>query len=130
MATSGLPAVRRVALGAPVRWLAEGWRALWASWTVSLPYGVAVAAICGAIAAALIRSNLAGWALALACGLVLVAPVLAMGNYETGRRLETRQRLSLRATFVAPQAFRGDVAYLGVALFIIFGFWIQAAQIV
>lgn len=130
MEASGLPSVRRVGWTAPFRWLGGGWVALWRSWPVSLAYGLAVAALCMTIGRALLASHLSYWAVALTCGFVFVAPVLAMGNYETGRRLDMGQRPTLAGTFIVPQAFRQDVAYLGMALFLIFGFWIQAAQIV
>lgn len=129
-ATYRLPATRKVGLGAPLRWLAGGWRDVWASWPVSLSYGVAVAAACAAVAGALIATDLAYWAFALTCGFVFVAPVLAMGNYETGRRLERGERPTLASAFIVPQAFRQDVAYLGLALLIIFFIWGQVAQIV
>jgi uncharacterized membrane protein len=131
MATpSRLPAVQRIGPTAPFHWLAWGWRALWASWRVSLPFGLAVAAVCAGVAGSLLASNLAGWALTLTFGFVFVAPVLAMGNYETGRRLEQRLGFTLRTTFLPPGTLRQDVAYLGLLLFVIFGIWIQAAQIV
>lgn len=130
MVNSGLPAVRRVGWAQPFRWLGGGFVALWRSWPVSLAYGLAVALLSVAVAGSLILSHLSYWALALTCGFVFVAPVLAMGNYETARRLERGEKLTLAGAFIVPQAFRQDVAYLGMALFLIFGFWIQAAQIV
>lgn len=129
-ATSRLPGVQRIGPTAPLKWLGWGWRALWASWRVSLPFGLVTAGVCAGIAAALIGSNLAFWALALTFGFVFVAPVLAMGNYETGRRLEAREPFTLASTFLPPGTLRQDVAYLGLVLFVIFGIWVQAAQIV
>jgi len=129
-ATSRLPTTRGVDMGAPFRWLAGGWRDLWASWPVSLAYGMVVAAACAGVAMALIASGLAYWTLALTCGFVFIAPVLAMGNYETGRRLEAGERPTLGSTFFVPQAFRQDLAYLGLALLVIFFVWGQVAQVV
>lgn len=129
-ASSRLPDVQRIGPTAPLRWLAWGWGALWRSWQVSLPFGLVVAAVCAAIAGALIASNLAVWALTLTFGFVFVAPVLAMGNYETGRRLDAREQPTLRTTFLPPGTPRQDLAYLGLMLFVIFGIWVQAAQIV
>ena len=125
-----LPSTRAVELSAPFRWLREGWGDLWASWPASLAYGLVIAAVCAGLGAALIASNMAYWAFALTCGFVFVAPVLAMGNYETGRRLETGQKPTLVSAFIVPQAFRQDVAYLGLALLVIFFMWGQIAQVV
>lgn len=129
-AASRLPAVRTIGLTAPLTWLVWGWRALWATWSVSLPVGVAVAAVCAAIGWGLISTDLAPWAVALTAGFVFVAPVLAMGNYETGRRYETGEVQRLGTTFLPPGVLRQDLAYLGLLLFLIFGVWLQTAQIV
>ena len=53
-----------------------------------------------------------------------------MGNYETGRRLEKGQKPTLVSAFIVPQAFRQDVAYLGLTLLVMFFMWGQIAQVV
>ena len=128
--TSRLPAIKTVGPMAPLRWLAGGWRDLWAAWAPNLACGLLAAACCAGVGAALALTNLAYWAFILTCGFVFVAPVLAMGPYETGRRLEAGERPTLASTFVVPQAYRQDVAYLGLALLMIFFIWGQVAQIV
>lgn len=128
--TSRLPDINAVGLDAPFRWLAGGWRDLWAAWAPNLACGLLTAACCAGVGAALVLTNLAYWAFILTCGFVFVAPVLAMGPYETGRRLEAGERPTFASTFYVPQAYRQDVAYLGLALLIIFFIWGQVAQIV
>lgn len=128
--TTRLPDINTVGLDAPFRWLAGGWRDLWAARVPNLACGLVVAACCAGVGAALILTDLAYWAFILTCGFVFVAPVLAMGPYETARRLEAGERPTLRSTFYVPQAYRQDVAYLGLALLMIFFVWGQVAQIV
>lgn len=84
-----LPCVRTVGLDAPFRWLAEGWRDMMRALVPSLFYGAVLAVVSFTLSNALINSNAAFWALALSCGFVFIAPVLAMGLYEAGRTLET-----------------------------------------
>lgn len=125
-----LPDVNAVGLGAPFRWLALGWGDLWKAWAPCLAYGLAVAGLSGWLSGMLIISSMAFWALSLSCGFVFVAPLLAMGPYEAGRRLEAGQAPHLVDILLLPRAFRADVALLGLALLVIFFMWTQIAQIV
>ncbi|ACG79800.1 conserved predicted integral membrane protein [Phenylobacterium zucineum HLK1] len=129
-ATSRLPPIRTLGFSAPFRWLAGGWLDLWRAPAPMLAYGLVVAAASLAMTYALYVSNGAFWVLALSCGFVLVAPVLAMGPYEAGRRLEAGQRPGLAEVLFVRPAFRQDVAYLGLALLVIYFFWGRIAQIV
>jgi uncharacterized membrane protein len=130
MADAKLPLVRAIGLGAPFRWLGQGWRDFMRALRPSLVYGALVAAISTALWLSLIRSNLAFWALALSCGFVFVAPMMAMGLYEAGRMLERGERPTLGRMLLVRQAFRVDVFYLGLALLFIYLLWGRIAQIV
>lgn len=125
-----LPDVNPVTLGAPFRWLSLGWGDLWKAWPPCLAYGLAVAAFSAWLSGMLIVSNMAFWALSLSCGFVFVAPLLAMGPYEAGRRLEAGEPPRLGDILLLPRAFRADVALLGLTLLVIFFMWTQIAQIV
>lgn len=125
-----LPRVRSVGLDAPFRWLAEGGRDMLRALGPSLFYGALLAAISFMLSKALINSNAAFWALALSCGFVFVAPMLAMGLYEAGRALEAGEKPTLSQMLFVRGALRQDVAYLGLALLLIYLFWGRIAQIV
>lgn len=126
----GLPPVRTIGFSAPFAWLAGGLSDLWRAPGPLLAYGLAMAAVSAALCWGLYVSNLAFWVLILTFGFVFVAPILAMGPYEAGRRLERGERVSFGdIAFVRP-AFRQDVAYLGLALLLIYLFWGRIAQIV
>ena len=125
-----LPDVNRVGYGAPLRWLGGGWEDLWKAPGPCLVYGGFIAALLSLVTYALYVSGLAFQVVILALGLVLIAPILAMGPYEAGRRLEAGQRPRLAQIFVVRSALRQDAFFLGLAMFLVFSFWIQAAQIV
>lgn len=95
-----------------------------------LLYGAAIALTSFAIWRALIVSDLAFWALSLSCGFVFVAPMLAMGLYEAGRRIGNGEQPTLAHMIVVRSALRADVFYLGLALLLIYLLWGRIAQIV
>lgn len=125
----GLPGVRTISLTEPFRWLAGAWRDLWAAPMIFLLYGTAVTVICGAVALGLVWTGLAFWSVALAAGFVFIAPVIAMGIYEGGRMLEMKQRPTLQRVAFVRSALRRDAFFLGLALLIIFGVWLEMALI-
>ncbi len=96
----------------------------------SLIYGAALALASFAIWRALIISDLAFWALSLSCGFVFVAPMLAMGLYEAGRRISNGEQPTLAHMIKVRGALRADVFYLGLALLLIYLLWGRIAQIV
>lgn len=126
----GLPHVNLIGVGAPFRWLAGAWADLWKAPFPCLAYGLALTAFSLWLVNALVQSNAAFWVFALILGFVFVAPMLAMGLYEAGRKVETGERPTLVGMVLLPQALRQDVAYLGLALAVIFSIWAQIAQIV
>lgn len=122
--------VNTLAMSAPLRWMARGWRDMKRVLWPSLAYGTLVAVLCFAIWRALILSDLAFWALSLSGGFVFIAPMLAMGLYEAGRRLDIGERVTFAQMIVVRSAIRADVLYLGLALLLIYLLWGRIAQIV
>lgn len=122
--------ITTISLGAPLRWLAQGWRDMMTIPLAALIYGAAIALASFAIWRALIASDLAFWALSLSCGFVFIAPMLAMGLYEAGRRIGAGGRATLANMVLVRGAVRADVFYLGLALLMIYLLWGRVAQIV
>lgn len=122
--------VRAVTLGAPLRWLARGWRDVMTAPIPCLSYGVAVALLSYGLWRSLLDSNLAFWALSLSCGFVFIAPALAMGLYEAGRLIDLGQRPSIMQVALVRGALRPDTLYLGLTLLLIYLMWGRVAQIV
>lgn len=128
--SSGLPGVKSISAGAPFRWLGGAWRDLWRAWPPLLTYGVALSAFSLWISLSFLATGGAFWVFALTCGFVFVAPMLAMGLYEAGALLARGERPTLVRMVFVRRAISADVAILGLALLMIFFFWLQIAQIV
>lgn len=129
-ATLRLPSIRTVGLAAPFRWLAEGWRDLFRAPVALLLYGFLLAMVSFALCYGVYVTNGAFWAMVLTAGFVMIAPILAMGPYEAGRRLDLGDRPSLGQILFVRSAFRQDVAYLSLLLVMIYFLWGRIAQIV
>lgn len=126
----GLPPVAEVGIGAPLRWLAGGWADLWRAPGPCLVHGLALTLASVGLGAALVYQGLPFWVLALTCGFVFIAPMLAMGLYEAGRLLEAGEKPTLARMMVVKSAIRQDVLYLGLALMLIYLLWGRVAQVV
>lgn len=128
--TPGLPAIRKIRLSAPFGWLAGGWRDLGKAPASLLLYGLGLAAVSLALCYGVYVTNGAFWVIVLTIGFVMVAPILAMGPYEAGRRIELGERPGLGDILFVRAAFRQDVAYLSLLLVMIYFLWGRVAQIV
>jgi uncharacterized membrane protein len=119
-------AVRRVPFDAPYSWLAAGWRDLWRVPRVSLAYG-AIFAVAGVLLTmGLTHVGLISLILVLAGGFVLIGPMLAAGLYETSRRLEKGEPVSLMSTLSAGFSKPG-LAHMGLLLMLIYLAWVEIA---
>ena len=125
-----LPDVATVSISAPIRWLAGAWQDYLRAPLPFLIYGILLAAVSAVIAWALVFSGAFAWVFVLAGGFFLIAPVLAMGLYEGGRMLEVGDTPGVTDVILVRSALRLDIAYLGLALFLIYLFWTRLAQIV
>jgi uncharacterized membrane protein len=126
--SSPIPAVRRVGLGAPLRWLRAGASDLARAPGPSLFYGCAFA--------------LAGWSIyavfqfayALAYGLtwgfLLVGPYMAAGLYDISRRLQAGERVRLVPTLLAWRANMGGFSVFSIVLTVLMLLWSRASLIV
>jgi uncharacterized membrane protein len=125
----GLPPVRRLELDRPWAWLAAGWDDIRRAPAVSLTYGALFTGISFLITAGVFLVGLEYLLFPLAASFMLVGPMLAVGLYETSRRLETGAPVSLgRALFVATRSPMG-LAFLGVALMALLLIWMRAATL-
>lgn len=127
--TTHLPHVHRISVTAPLNWLALGWRDFQRAPGPCLIYGIGLAAISAAIMGVLATTGAFRWFLVLVGGFLLVAPILAMGAYQAARMLEAGQRPRISDMLFVRSAFRRDLAILGVALFVLFGLWVNAAHL-
>jgi uncharacterized membrane protein len=123
------PVVRRVEIDRPWTWLARGWNDLLAAPSISLAYGVLIAGASIALTATLMLADMPYLLLPMAAGFFLVAPLIAVGLYETSRRLELGEPVSLRIALAAINRNRAQLANLGIVLMLINLLWVRAATL-
>lgn len=126
--TEAFPHVRSVDIGAPVRWLAAGWRDLRLAGSASLFYGLCFAAA-GWLMHVVFAHAYALFA-GLTTGFLLVGPLLAMGLYDLSRRLETGEAPRLTPTLAAWRPNLANVAIFAAVLAIVLLVWARASMVV
>jgi uncharacterized membrane protein len=121
------PAIERVALDAPWTWLAAGWRDLWAAPRVGLFYGGVLAGLAVALTYGLMLAGYESLILALAGGFLLIAPIAAIGLYETSRRLEAGESVDVGVILARSLRSPGQLAFFGGILAFVYVLWLQIA---
>ena len=122
----GFP-VRRVPLDAPWNWLSRGWRDLCTVPSVSLAYGAFFSGAAWIILFVLSFFEATSLIPVLAAGFMLVGPLLAAGLYETSRRLEKGEPITMRKVFDGCAPAIGQLGFFGVILFFAFFVWVELA---
>lgn len=119
--------LRRVPFDQPWEWLAAGWRDLWTHPGVSLTYGAAFALIAALMAWGATQAGAQSIVLALFGGFLLIGPLVAVGLYDMSRRIAAGQPVSLGRALGSAFQSKGQLAFIGIALFLIFVVWMQIA---
>lgn len=127
MLANDTKSVRRVPFDAPWRWLANGWRDIWRAPAVSLTYGAIFTAISLVMVIGLYLTGALSLALPLAGGFLLLGPMFAVGLYETSRRLDEGESVSLADMLRFSVTSPGQLAFMGVFLLIIYFVWLEIA---
>jgi len=120
-------AIREVPFDAPYSWLAAGWSDMWRMPRVSLTYGAIFAVTGFLLAFGLTQVGLQSMIIPLAAGFILVGPIFAAGLYETSRRLEKSEPVSLATTLRAGFFGGGQLAHMGLLLMLIYLAWVEIA---
>jgi len=120
-------ALNEVAFDAPWDWLACGWRDFWAAPVVSLSYGVLFAGLAAFLFVGLICYRWESLILPLSGGFLLIGPVLAVALYETSRRLEIGEEVTLLDVTSAALGKVGAVSFFGAMLAFVYIVWLQLA---
>ena len=115
---------------APWAWLAAGWRDLLRVPGVSLAYGVLFAVVSGALTWMLFRLQMEYLLMPMVAGFMLVGPMLAVGLYETSRRLDAGEEVGLRRALFVTTRSPAQLAFLGALLMLMMLAWIRIAQLV
>lgn len=125
-----LPDIATVDMGAPLRWLGGGWKDFCAAPIPCLFYGLALFSLSSGLVYLLYLKVDISWILIMVGGFFLLAPMMTMGLYEAGRQIESGQRPSLGDILFVKGAMRRDLAYLGLALFLLYMMWTSAGHII
>jgi uncharacterized membrane protein len=126
-----LPKIRKIGVDRPWAWLAAGWQDLRAAPAVGLGYGAAFTAIGFVLLGAAWQMDML-WkvVLPLAGGFLLVAPVLAVGLYETSRRLQAGEPTSMTLALEGWNRNLGQLALVGVAGLVLWIAWMRLAFLI
>lgn len=124
------PRIRRVAVDRPWTWLAAGWRDVLAAPGVSLAYGALMIGLTYLLLFVLIQSGVFWLVLPLTAGFFFTAPLLAVGLYETSRRIAAGEPVSLGHAFSAFRRNGTQLSYMGVMLGLFHLGWIRIATLI
>lgn len=125
-----LPKPRVVAMDAPWTWLSAGWRDLWQAPQIGLIYGAVAALLASLLAVSLALVDAFPLFLTMIGGFLLIGPLMAVGLYETSRRLAKPQPVTLKSVALAPMAARGQLAFIGTFLLLMFFVWMRVAVLI
>lgn len=122
-----LPCLHRVERAAATAWLAAGWRDFRRAWPASLSFGVAF----GILGLTLLyyAAGQPDLAMALAGGILLLAPLLAAAFYQISRRLEWLDNGRIGAPPAIGRLFGSQGALFGLLLVTAFAIWVQFAMV-
>ena len=122
-----IPAPRSLPFDAPWSWLAAGWHDLWRAPAIGLTYGALAACMAALLAASLAQVEALPLFLTWVGGFLLLGPLLAVGLYEASRQMAIPRPLTLRDVALAPVAARGQLAFAGAFLLLVFFVWLRVA---
>lgn len=125
---SAIPEVRVVGAGAPLRWLAAGWRDFRAHPLPSAFYG-ACFAVMGFLIWIVFR-HAYQYVSALVTGFFLVGPFLAIGLYALSRRDERGEPPWLAPTLDAWASNKSAIGLFALVLTVILLVWARASLVV
>jgi uncharacterized membrane protein len=123
-----LPQVRRVALGAPLGWLALGWADFRASWRASIFYGIVFAGMGWLVVYVFRHAYEYVWG--LTTGFLLVGPFLATGLYELSRRRQRGEPAWVAPTLDAWRPNVGSIGIFALVLGVLLLVWSRASLVV
>lgn len=121
--------VRPVPVDRPWTWLAAGWRDFMIAPHVSLACGAVVFAVSALLTLGLWLAEMPYLVLPMLAGFMLVGPMMAIGLYETSRRIGEGERPTLGVLFTAWRRNPEQFAYMGLILALILLLWIRVATL-
>lgn len=124
-----VPEPRKVSIDAPWTWLAAGWRDLWRKPSIGLAYGAFAALVALLLVACLALIEALPLFLTLAGGFLLLGPLVAIGLYQASGQMAQSRPVTLSDVAFAPIAARGQLAFAGAFLLLMFLIWLRIAML-
>ena len=121
---------RRLAAGAPLRWLAAGWHDWRRAPGLSLLFGGVIALLSLAISALAWQLGRFALLAALLSGFIFIAPLLGVGLYCVSRELQAGRRPNLRHSFTLARRVVGQAAVFALAQLVVLLVWSRAGMMV
>ncbi|WP_417843880.1 DUF2189 domain-containing protein [Thalassospira sp.] len=121
-------AIRAVTSDQSGKWLEAGWRDFKRTPAIGLAYGAFCVLAGYIILLSLFQSGLPYLTLPLGAGFMLIAPLLAVGLYETSRRLEMGENVTLWHSLNGFRRNPGQLGAIGIILMLFFLVWFQVAM--
>ena len=121
---------RRLTAGAPLRWVAAGWRDWKASPGPSLTYGLIIFGISLGVTALAWRLGSYVLVISMLSGFVFIAPLLATGLYSVSRQIARGEKPSFARSCWRMRAVLRDALVFALVLLVIFLVWVRAGVMV
>jgi uncharacterized membrane protein len=121
---------RKVPAGAPLRWLAAGWKDLRTAPGQSLGWGFVVLGLSWLVS--LLALGLGSWVmlLSLLSGFVFIGPLLAIALYAISWQIENGRVPTFDRSFAEARGRLGDGMVFALILLVIFLVWARAGSMV
>ncbi|MGQ0678035.1 MAG: DUF2189 domain-containing protein [Rhodospirillales bacterium] len=130
VAARAVPRIVEIGSERPWQWLVAGWRDMRRLPTVSLGYGLCLAAISWGLTLGLWFSDALYLLLPLGAGFMFVGPLVVVGLYEASRRLEQNKPCTFRDAIFAWRRNPSQIAMLGLVLMLFQLFWVRLALLI
>ncbi len=124
------PVIRQIDSSQPWTWLSKGFADLKAAPGVSFAYGALAAVSSFLLSMGIWAADLFFYLiLPLMAGFMLIGPMMAVGQYETSRRLEAGEPVTLGDSIAAYRRNTGQLAAMGLVLMLFLLAWIRIATL-
>lgn len=121
--------IRSVALDRPWNWLQAGWNDLIRAPAIALSYGALLVVISFALSLGLWWFDAFYVVLPAAAGFAFLAPLLAVGLYQSSRELSAGRVPTLATTLSAYRRNAGQLALIGLGLMLFHLVWVRIATL-
>ncbi len=121
--------IRTITTDQSGKWLQAGWRDFKQTPAIGLTYGALCVLAGWLVILSIFRTGQPYLTLPLAAGFMLLAPLVAVGLYETSRRLEMGENVTIWHSLNGFRRNPGQIGAIGVVLMLFFLAWTRIAML-